>query len=731
MTAQHNLVIASNALPVKVSKKNGKLVFTSSSGGLATAMSSLEHEDKIWVGWPGIAADELTTAEKKEIKAELAKYDCYPIHLTQKQIELYYEGYSNDTLWPMFHYFQSYAHHNTEFWQVYQEVNALFANTIQKLASKDSVIWIHDYHLMTLPALLRKVLPSSSIGFFLHIPFPSYEIFRLLPERKELLEGILGADLIGFHIYDYARHFISSCLRLLGISSQHGSLDYNGRMVRTESFPIGIDYAKFRSALENSETTRAIAALGEKNKGVKLIISVDRLDYTKGIPERLEAFRLLLEKYPGYREAVKLVMIAVPSRTEVETYQNLREQIEQTVSRINGEFGTVDWAPISYQFQNRPFHEIVALYAAADIALVTPIRDGMNLVAKEFVASQQKTTGVLILSEMTGAADELPEAIMINPNDTQSLVDGLHSALQLPKREQQKRMKRMQKRLKTHTVQVWASEFLETLESVDGAHKDRHKKQLTRKQYDKIVKAYGSAKHRLILLDYDGTLRNFVPTPNALAATPSLKLRWTLRKLAKQPNTQVAIVSGRPRKALQRWFRGIPVLLAAEHGAWKRYDGKWSHTDTDFKEVKGRIREILAQYASRTAGAEVEEKDYAMVWHYRNVAHELAFVRSLELMRELEAILTDDEVQIHRGNKIIEVKPNNVSKGYVAADLEASYPSDFILCAGDDYTDEDMFKAISKDAISIKVGPGDTRAKYQISDVAQMTALLEDLSRQK
>ncbi|MBI3889306.1 trehalose-6-phosphate synthase, partial [Candidatus Saccharibacteria bacterium] len=427
-------VIISNRLPISVSRKDTKLVFDASSGGLATAMSSLEVEDKIWVGWPGIDADTLTDDERVEITDELQKHGCFPVFLSAKEVELYYEGYANDTLWPLFHYFQSVARYHNEYWDAYKLVNEKFADAVATVSTEQARIWIHDYHFMLLPALIRDRLPAATIGFFLHIPFPSFEIFRLLPQRKELLKGLLGADIVGFHVYDYAQHFLDSCLRLLGVPSSNGALQYEGRAVKAAAYPIGVDYEKFRKQLGLKETKDALKQLDATYDKEKLILSVDRLDYSKGIPERLEAFRLLLEKHPEYIGKVKLLMIAVPSRTGVQAYQELRDEIEMTVSRINGTFGTVDWAPISYQFQNRPFSEVVALYAKAEIMLVTPIRDGMNLVAKEYVASKKRRHGVLILSEMAGAIDEMPESLSINPNNALSVANAIHDALIMPTR---------------------------------------------------------------------------------------------------------------------------------------------------------------------------------------------------------------------------------------------------------------------------------------------------------
>lgn len=726
---EFSLAIVSNRLPVNVVKTNGKIEYQASSGGLATAMSSLEQTGKIWVGWPGIAADDLTKQERTEITQELVSRGYYPVFLTTQQIELFYEGFSNDTLWPLFHYFQSLTRHKNEYWQAYQQVNQLFAQAVADVVRKDGTVWVHDYHLMTMPGMLRGIMPTVSIGFFLHIPFPSFEIYRLLPQRKEILRGLLGADLIGFHIYDYARHFLSSCLRLLGISSHQGMLEYEGRRIKTDAYPIGIDYQKFRSTLDATATKESISTLGAMYKDKKIILSVDRLDYSKGIPERLEAFSMFLQNYPEWHGKVKLQMIAVPSRTEVKTYQDLRDTIEQTVSRINGEFGSVDWAPISYQFQNLPFEEVVALYASADIALVTPIRDGMNLVAKEYVASKRNQPGVLILSEMTGAIDELPEALSINPSNTASVAEAMNTALKMSKREQLRRLSEMQRRLKANTVQAWAADFLNDLDGMGSESLSRNRKQIDSESHARIIEAYKSSDKRLIVLDYDGTLRDFVSSPRAILARPSIKLRRLLKRLADDERNHVAIVSGRPRKALERWFRGIDMTLVAEHGAWTRYDGRWASIDVDFKSVKKRLKPLLERYVARTAGSEVEEKDFALVWHYRTVAPELAYVRASEMKRELIELIDDENVGVHSGNKIIEIKPSGNNKGDSAAELDALHQPTFILAAGDDYTDEDMFRELPEDSFTIKVGSGDTKARFRVSSVDEMIALLDELSR--
>lgn len=722
-------IIVSNRLPVSVTKNNGVLEFTVSSGGLATALSSLEDDgsDKIWVGWPGIAADDLTTSERATVTKRLKKQGCCPVFLSRKQLRLFYEGYANDTIWPLFHYFQSLAVYRDEYWHAYKEVNAVFAKAVKRQATDDATIWTHDYHLLLLPSLLRTALPRSSIGFFLHVPFPSSEIFRLLPNRHELLAGLFGADLIGFHTYDYTRHFLSSALRLFGYESQHGSIIVNGRVVKTDIFPIGIDYPKFTAQLNEPDVLRELQSLDHHYAGLKIILSMDRLDYSKGIINRLEAYELFLAENPKYINKIMLVMVAVPSRTEVPAYKALRESIERIVSRINGIYGTVDWTPISYQFRNVPFHRILALLARADIALITPLRDGMNLVAKEYIAAKQNRDGVLILSEMAGAADELPEALLINPNDKASIVRSIKQALTMPRKQQRQRMQTMQRRLSSYNVQRWAADFIEQLTAAKLAQTQHSAKKLSSNSRQNIIDSFARARQRILYLDYDGTLRGFVSSPEASQAAPSRALLGILRKLAARPNTNVCIVSGRTREALEMWFKNMPLTLVAEHGAWLKQDSAWVKTPLDFEPHKRMLLPVLHRYAERTPGALVEEKTCALVWHYRNVPTELAYVRNASLKHDLQKLVAGTDIEVFSGDKILEIKPRTIHKGHIVSSLLANNPSDFVMAVGDDYTDEDMFEALPDSAHTIKVGASDTHARHTVASIDAVRALLRAL----
>lgn len=727
--AKKKFIIVSNRLPISVSKSGGELVFSPSSGGLATALSRLYkgRPDSIWIGWPGICEEDTTASERRKITRTLKKEGCLPIFLTRNQVRRYYDGYSNDTIWPLFHYFQTYVKNDSRYYRGYEAVNTIFRDYTAKFAAKDSMIWVHDYHLMLLPAMLREKLPGANIGFFLHVPFPSYEIFRLLPNRTEILEGLLGADLIGFHVYDYARHFLSSVLRTIGLESSEGMVTYDSRTVKIDAFPIGIDYDKFAMAEKDKPVMKELKEMEKSYGNKKIILSMDRLDYTKGILGRLSAFERFLKTHPKYLGKVVLVMVAVPSRIDVSTYKELKKEIEQTISRINGKYSTVSWAPIAYQFRNLPFEQVAALLHRADVALLTPLRDGMNLVAKEYVATKQNRPGVLILSEMTGAIDELPEAMRVNPNDINAISRSIADALRMPKATQKQKMRSMQKRLSEYTVTRWADDFIEQLKSSKKHQLIRADKLIDKEKERKILRSFKRAKRRLIVLDYDGTITNLVPKHNPGDSKPSPELLKLLRQINDLENTTLCIVSGRPRNVLESWFKEVPLAMSAEHGAWIKNEGEWSRQQVTFGNYKEEVLKLLKQYAERTPGAAIEEKDFSVVWHYRNVPPELAQARNASIEYELNNLLRNSEFSVFKGSKVIEVKPTMINKGLAVEDLMAMDSPDFILCIGDDTTDEDMFSVLPDGGFSIKVGLGETHARYQILNVADVHKLLKKL----
>ncbi len=725
-----NLIIVSNRLPVTVSKENGELVYTSSSGGLAVAMSSLgiSNEKMTWVGWPGIASDELSKSERLQITTKLSAMGCLPVFLSSAQIDKFYSGYANDTIWPLFHYFQSYTQHNADYWLSYKNVNELFRDEIEKLSDQNSLIWIHDYHLMLLPKMLRTIMPNSTIGFFLHIPFPSYEVFRQLPNGDQLLNGLLGADLVGFHIYDYVRHFLSSVMRSVGHDSKYGVLHLSGRMVKADAFPIGIDYDRFASAKKNKVTKKYQKELSKHYKDQKIILSVDRLDYSKGIIKRLEAFEQLLESNKKYHKKITMIVLAVPSRSDVDTYKELRKTIELAVSRINGLYSTVNWTPINYQYRNTPFNELVALYKLADVALVTPLRDGMNLVAKEYVAANSSDTGVLVLSEMAGAIDELHEAIKVNPNDVDSIGQAIIAALSMPKKEQKKRLKIMNARISEYTVQKWGNDFIEQLVEVKALQIHKGKSLIDDNITNDFREDFKRSKKRLLLLDYDGTLVRLQSDYESAKVKPSKQLSGLLTKLTNRKGTDVFVISGRPHKILNKWLGKIGTInLVAEHGAWVKILGKWTKSPISIDSHKKIIIPILEKITARTPGADIEVKTMSVVWHYRKVPTELAYIRKMSLLRELNETIDHSKLSIHQGSKIIEVKPREINKGKIIKKIIDENDYDFIMCIGDDYTDEDMFSVLPQHANTVRVGHEPTTAKYWVKDVDGVLKLLNRL----
>src|SRR5690606_11955893 len=444
------------------------------------------------------------------------------------------------------------------YWESYKAVNQKFANVVLQHIEDGDQIWVHDYQLLLLPALIRQSKPNVSIGFFLHIPFPSYEIFRCFPWREELLHGVLGADLIGFHTYDYERHFLSSIKRILRLDVNFNEIDYHERIVKVDSFPMGIDYNKFHDAAkshrklcseERSELQQKLDEHFESTKDTKLILSIDRLDYTKGIPNRIRAFEYFLNKYPEFKEKFRLIILSVLSSSDVPQYQLLNKETDELVGRIIGEFSTVNWTPIWYFYRSLPFDNLIDLYSSADIALITPIRDGMNLVAKEYVATRTKKDGVLILSEMAGAAKEMNEAILINPNNFEQIADAIKTALEMPVEQQISRNHLLQKRLKRYSVEKWAHEFMKSLRATRDFEKVIASKALDQQQRIVMLQKFKAAKRRLLLLDYDGTLTGFQDNPQN--AGPDEQLLALLDKINDLDQTHTVIISGRDRATLE------------------------------------------------------------------------------------------------------------------------------------------------------------------------------------
>ena len=734
--AGRRLVIVSNRLPFNVSVENDEILFHPSAGGLVTGLASVRESRKqnsalppthLWVGWPGSSV-ELKVREKL-IHDALEQFQSYPVFLSDEQMEQFYLGFCNATIWPLFHYFPSYVLYQPAYWEQYKQINQLFADALKTVLRPDDVVWVHDYHLMLLPRLLKALRPQLSVGFFLHIPFPSFEVFRLLPGewRREILEGLLGADLIGFHTHEYTHHFLQSVLRILGYEQQMSQVLTPDRVVRVDTFPMGIDIEKFTSAATDPATQLEARRLSDTLPGIKLVLSVDRLDYSKGILNRLEGYELFLETNPEYHGKVALLMVVVPSRIGVVQYDLMKRQLEELVGKINGRFGRVGWTPVVYQYRHVPFSSLVALYSVSDVCLVTPLRDGMNLIAKEYVAARQDGTGVLILSEMAGAAKELSEAIIVNPNNRVEIAAALKDALETSTEEQQRRNRLMQRRLRRYNVTRWADDFLSSLLGMRELQSRIESKLLSSAAKREIMARYEASQCRLLLIDYDGTLTPLVGHPPM--AKPDGDLIALLHRLTLDRKNSVVITSGRDRRSLEEWFGEIALGLVAEHGAWLRLSGQsWQRAKTPASDWKAEVLTVLETYADRLPGTFVEEKEESVAWHYRLADPEQAQLRAQELVDHLLNLTAKTDLQIVQGNKVVEIHRAGVDKGSAAGFWMNDEAQDFILAIGDDTTDEDLFKVLPASAISIRVGISATHAQHNIRNCAEVIDLLRFLS---
>ncbi|ALI98399.1 bifunctional alpha,alpha-trehalose-phosphate synthase (UDP-forming)/trehalose-phosphatase [Rufibacter tibetensis] len=718
-------IIISNRLPIKVQRTEDGLTYETSEGGLATGLGSIyKTDDNIWIGWPGTFFND--TAEQEQVTKDLSEQSMRPVFLTESEIHNFYEGFSNETLWPSFHYFSQYAVYDDTFWEAYQGVNGKFCRAVMEHAEPGDTIWVHDYQLLLLPALIREALPESTIGFFQHIPFPSYEVFRLLPWREQILKGMLGADLVGFHTFDDARHFLSSVSRIVGWTASQSIIDNGSRQIMVDAFPMGIDYEKYASLAASEEMKEKQKEYREALHHQKVMLSIDRLDYSKGIPQRLRGFELLLHEHPEFREKVTLFMLVVPSRDQVEQYRELKETIDELVGRINSSYRTITWNPIQYFYRSFPLEELSALYSLADIALVTPMRDGMNLVCKEFVASKLDQKGVLILSEMAGAAKELSDAILINPNDLGAMVRAMQEAMIMPEEEQKLRMQHMQEVLKRYDIHHWVSIFMNRLEYIKLKQMSLATEYLSEEERDELLEAYTNASQRILFLDYDGTLTSF--TNNPKHAKPDTELLQVLGCLAQEDNNKVVIISGRDRATLEEWLGHLDVDIIAEHGVWARERGQdWEMLHHLTSDWKSEIRPILELLVSRTPGSFIEEKDFSLVWHYRKVDPGLGELRARELGNHLQYLASNINLQVMEGDKVLEIKNVEVNKGLATLSWLEEHPHDFLLGIGDDRTDEDMFRIMPKEAFTIKVGSKRSLARFNLDNTKEVRKLLQSM----
>lgn len=777
------LIIVSNRLPFSVSRtEDGGYDIRQNVGGLATAIGPYHasHRNCAWVGWSGENREEYSGEQLEAVREAYARERCSALFLSAEQVKGFYSGFSNDTLWPLFHDFSHEAVFKPETWDMYQEVNRIFADAVAPMTEPGDTVWIQDYHLMLLPQLLRERCAGVAVGWFLHVPFPSPEIFRALPWSREILTGVLGADLLGFHTVDFAANFTSCVRTLLDLNADDTGriLTRDGHTATVDAFPIGIDYNLYRRTARSNlaqamrrsieeisgkrpglryssslsaegsaaqeasvtsgnwwshhaheelpELTLAQSAAGHKQtKPNKIVVSVDRLDYTKGLPERLRAFDRMLERYPEWTGHVTYYLLATPSRQSVRTYQRLKDQVDQLVGAINGKYSLLAWTPIHYITRSLPIKPVCGIYAAGDVALVTPLRDGMNLVAKEYLACHDDRDGALVLSDMCGAADELTEAFIVNPYDIDMTCEALHQALEIAPQEARRRNTAMQNRLKANTAGVWCASFLDAIHQVsDVSLADRR---LRTDQRSRMLRQWDEADRRLVLCDYDGTLTPLMRQPQA--ARPTRHLRDLIARVATLPGVDFAIVSGRGREVMNEWFGSLPIRLIAEHGAWQSMSGDadrvWDRAEhlPNAGSWQPEVLAIMQRAVQRVPRSMIERKTDVVTWHYRNSDQRVAMKERAELLSALHRICGRYALTVIENAKVIEVCPVAISKGRAIEPLVSSGEYGFMLAAGDDATDETMFAAMPENSWTLKVGAGQTKAHARILNPAQLHRL--------
>jgi len=708
------LLVVSNRLPMTLQRVSRGLEQKQSSGGLVSALDPvLRKRGGTWVGWTGMKLRPGETLPQPDLP-----YQISAVELTDAEVNRYYHGFSNRTLWPLLHCFPERTRFDRRDWEAYDEVNARFAAVASRERRTPDLVWVHDYQLMRVPLHLRRIQRDARIAFFLHIPFPPYDIFRLLPWDRELLNGMLASDLIGFHVPAYAHNFLDCVERLLParVDPESALIEHGERTVQVGSFPLGIDFEFFDSRARHITPH-------PKTKG-KIVLGVDRLDYTKGIPERIRAFERLLELHPEYREHVMLMQLAVPSRFQVAEYQNLKSEIDELVGRVNGRFATESWSPIRYLYRSVPPERLSTLYRDADVALVTPLRDGMNLVAKEYVASQVDDPGVLILSRMAGAAETMREAILVNPYNIQGTADALHRALSMQETERRSRIVALRGRERRNDVERWIETFLEA-----GRQTQRKLQPVTARDFETWLGPYLERLHLAVFLDYDGTLAPLQRHPAEAVLDPAM--RKAIQNCVAREDTDVVIVSGRGLDDITKMVGVEGLTFAGNHGLEIRGPALESFRHPDIPHYQKRLTH-LAQSLEEICieGTWVEHKNASLTFHYREAEeadHEM-------LIEKTRLVIQQAGFQARAAHCAVEARPPiGWDKGHAVLHvLRMKYGPAWserirTLYVGDDETDEDAFRVLSGLGITFRVGGevSPPRASRALPSVSAVQTLLE------
>lgn len=727
------LLIVSNRLPVTVCHEQKQISVLPSPGGLATAMKGPHRDsDALWVGWPG-ELGRISAEQLRKIDNEFEKQRLVPVYLSSNQVKRFYEGFSNGVLWPLYHYDTEKVQCDAwENWNTYVEVNRLYAETAASRAAPGDLVWIHDYQLSLMPAMLRRLRPDVTIGFFLHIPFPSSEVFRILPWRNEILEGMLGADLIGFHTFSYLRHFRQTLASVLRLTTRSDSVMIADREARLGVFPIGIDAGYFTGMAADPAIRKEADRLVEEAGGRRILLGIDRLDYTKGLPRRLLAVERFLERHPEWRDKIRYLQITVPSRSQVESYARLRKELNEIAGRINATHGSVRSLPVHYLVRSVDDRDLAALYAAADVMLVTPIRDGMNLVAKEYAAMRAQDDGVLILSEFAGAAAEMTEALIVNPFDIDQLARFIKRALTMPKNEIQRRMKRLRQRVLGYDAFAWAEDFICGMKEATASTTPARPGMTSPGDLAALATRLKALPSLMLLLDYDGTLMPFSDDPES--SSPDEDLLKLLKKLSQRPETKVHIVSGRDHMQLEEWLGMLPIGLHGEHGLWMRTDasGEWKSRIPIDKSAEDILRPLFKRFTRNTPGSRLEEKTAGFCWNFHGAEPDFGQEQANRLADAINQLLfrngLADRIEVLRGALVIETRPAGINKGLVVNDMISnSIIDNGMLVMGDDRTDEDMFMALPPEGTAVHIGPSTSVANWRIPDPEAARALLRKL----
>ncbi|KAF3442343.1 hypothetical protein FNV43_RR16259 [Rhamnella rubrinervis] len=705
---RQRLLVVANRLPVSaVRKGEDSWTLEISAGGLVTALLGVKEFEARWIGWAGVnVPDEIG---QKALTKALAEKRCIPVFLDEEIVHQYYNGYCNNILWPLFHYLglpQEDRLATTRSFQsqfaAYKKANQMFADVVNMHYEEGDVVWCHDYHLMFLPKCLKEYNSAMKVGWFLHTPFPSSEIHRTLPSRSELLRSVLAADLVGFHTYDYARHFVSACTRILGLEGTPEGVEDQGRLTRVAAFPIGIDSERFINALKLPQVQDHMKDLKERFAGRKVMLGVDRLDMIKGIPQKILAFEKFLEENPSWRDKVVLLQIAVPTRTDVPEYQKLTSQVHEIVGRINGRFGTLTAVPIHHLDRSLDFHALCALYAVTDVALVTSLRDGMNLVSYEFVACQDATKGVLILSEFAGAAQSLGAgAILVNPWNITEVAAAIGQALNMKPDDREKRHKHNFLHVTTHTAQEWAETFVSELNDtvVEAEIRTRDAKPLF--PIGDAIKSYMQSDNPLLILGFNATLTEPVDTPGRrgdqikeMELKLHLELKEPLRQLCNDPKTTIVVLSGSDRNVLDENFGEFDMWLAAENGMFLRpTGGNWMTTMPEHLNMEwvDSVKHVFEYFTERTPRSHFELRETSLVWNYKYADVEFGRLQARDMLQHLcTGPISNASVDVVQGSRSVEVRAVGVTKGAaidrilgeIVHSKPMTTPIDYVLCLG-------------------------------------------------